>query len=188
MTKLLRVPLLLATLVAAACAAGPEDEPLHPRAAALQATPVALGDWAFDGSDVRPDTSYAIDGAALQLNFAGYYSWDGTWATGYHGYTFAAGADLIEGATYALTLDVSNVTGGIPVVLKAALSGGGPEQTQMRFGDGPLQMTFTVGALGDAPPVLEVTAHPVLGNIGPLQNLGIGFQTYRVTATLTPID
>src|SRR5438270_13654857 len=46
------------------------------------------GPWSFASSDVQPDTSYAIHGNEIDLNFNGYFHWNGTWASGYSGYTF----------------------------------------------------------------------------------------------------
>src|SRR5437868_820890 len=58
------------------------------------------GPWAFVGSDLQPDTSYAINGNEIDLNFSGYFHWNGTWASGYQGYTFQQPVAIARGSRY----------------------------------------------------------------------------------------
>jgi Carbohydrate binding module family 56 len=150
-------------------------------------TPTPDNAWHFVASDLSPATSYAINGDQLDLNFNGYFSWNGTWASGYSGYTFERHADLVDGGTYQLTLGVSHTSNPIPAVLRASLSGGGTEQQATFFGEGSQTLTFTVSAPGCAP-VLRVTAHPVLGHLGPTEGIGIGVQRYSVNAQLVRVN
>ena len=87
------------------------------------------------------------------LSFGGYYSWNGTSGPRVTRDTRSSSRPRSSsGRLYRFSLTTSNVSEMVPVVLKATLSGGGPEQSQMIFGDGTLQMTFTITSPGDAPP------------------------------------
>ena len=101
---------------------------------------------------------------------------------------FARSADLVAGGTYALTLTTSDISVGIPVYLRASLSGAGADQSHLFFGAGSTTLTFTVSSDPGRAPELFVTAHPALGHIGPLDPLGILIQSYRFTAQLVRID
>ena len=143
------------------------------------------GTWQLVDSDLQPATSYSIDGDAIDLHWGGYYSWNGSWATGFRGYTFAQPAALVEGATYQLTLTASDASNPIPVVLRATLSGADAEQSATIFGgNGSATMSFTIASSPGDLPEVTLTAHPALGHIGPLDHLGVLFQSYRVTAAL----
>jgi hypothetical protein len=142
------------------------------------------GPWHFVSSDVTPSTAYSISGDTIGLDFQGYFSWNGTWASGYQGYTFEQPAAVAEGATYVLTVDVSNANVPVPAVVKASISGAGPQQEQQSFGNGVLTFTFTVSSDPGSAPVVDLVAHPVLGQIGPVQGTGIGVQSYDLTTSL----
>jgi len=169
------------------CGAAPTDTGDSEGASVAETTQALSPGWHFVSSDISPSTSYTINGAELDLAFSGYYTWPGTWATGFHGYTFAEPVKLVEGGHYQLTLTVSNASNPIPVVLKAQLSGAGAEQTQTLFGNGSAQLDFTVSSCPGRSPVLDLTAHPALGHIGPLENTGILIQSYSVTASLVRV-
>jgi hypothetical protein len=158
-------------------------------APARAADDVLTGAWTLAASDLTPSSSYTIHGDELDLAWAGYYSWNGTWASGFEGYSFTRPAQLVEGATYQLTLTVTNASNPIPAVLRASLSGAGAEQSQTFFGgNGSVQLTFTVASCPGAAPALTLTAHPALGHLGPLDGVGVLFQSYDVTASLVRID
>ena len=55
------------------------------------------GPWQFVSSDVTPSTAYSINGDSITLDFQGYFSWNGTWASGYTGYTFEQPVAVVEG-------------------------------------------------------------------------------------------
>jgi hypothetical protein len=183
-----RSALLLGSLVAlalalSACAAAEDDAlTLDESTAALEAP------WRFVGTDLSPAPGYSFSDDGVNVSFSGYYSWDGTWATGYKGLVFARPADLVAGGTYALTLTTSDISVGIPVYLRASLSGAGADQSHLFFGAGSTTLTFTVSSDPGRAPELFVTAHPALGHIGPLDHLGILIQSYRFTAQLVRID
>ncbi|GEM_PF-4627506 len=189
MTTSHRIALSLALVISfAGCDVAPEVPSTQSQSQALSEPVPPEGPWQLVSSDIKPATSYTISGDQIDVAFAGYYTWNGTWATGYKGYTFAQPVALVEGATYELTLTVSSMSNPIPAALKASLSGSGIEQAQTFFGNGSVQMTFTVSsAPGDAP-TLDITAHPVLGHIGPLDGLGIVFQSYSINASLLRIS
>ena len=175
-------------LGSAGCGA-PDDDGAAVQQEALGATPdrahaILHGAWTLATSDLSPSSSYTINGDELDLTFGGYYTWQGTWASGYQGYTFTHPAHLVDGATYQLTLTVANPSIPVPVALKASLSGAGPEQSLTFFGAGAQTLTFTVGSCPGPAAVLDVVAHPVLGHIGPVEGTGILIQSYQVTASL----
>jgi hypothetical protein len=142
------------------------------------------GPWRFVSSDLTPSTAYEIHGDAIDLDFQGYFSWNGTWASGYQGYTFEQPAPVTQGATYVLTVDVTHSNVGLPVVVKASLSGAGPAQQQTSMGNGVLTFTFTVTSDPGSAPVVDLVSHPVLGQIGPVQGTGIGIESFTLTASL----
>ncbi len=142
------------------------------------------GPWRFVSSDVTPSTAYSISGDTIDLDFQGYFSWNGTWASGYQGYTFLQPAAVVQGATYVLTVNVTNANVPVPAVVEAALSGAGAQQEQQSSGNGVLTFTFTVSSDPGSAPVIDLVAHPVLGQIGPVQGTGIGVQSYDLTASL----
>ncbi len=145
------------------------------------------GAWSFASSDLTPSTSYAIDGDTIHLTFGGYYTWNGTWSSGYQGYTFERPVAVTHGATYRLSLAVSNTSNQIPVVLRASIAGAGAEQQRMIQGNGTIQMDFTVASDPGVAPVVTLTAHPVLGHVGPVEGTGIATQSYDVTPSLARI-
>jgi hypothetical protein len=149
-----------------------------------QSTNLLAGAWQFVSSDLTPSTAYSIDGDAIDLDFQGYFSWNGTWATGYVGYTFSQPVSVTEGSTYVLTVDVTNSNVGLPAVVTASISGAGAAQEQSSMGNGVLTYTFSVSSDPGSAPVIELIAHPVLGNLGPVQGTGIGVESYDVTASL----
>ena len=184
-----------AALGAAGCAAGEDAAGAavgeRSQAVAVSHDPMSqqsllTGPWLFAGSDVHPDTSYAIYGNAIDLNFNGYFRWNGTWKDGYRGYTFKQPVAVVQGERYRLSIVVSNANTPIPSVLRASLSGAGSEQQQSTSGDGTIDFDFTVTS-DPGTAVVELTAHPVLGHLGPLEGVGIGVQTYSVTASLVHI-
>jgi hypothetical protein len=148
-------------------------------------TNLLAGPWRFVGSDLSPSTAYAIHGDAIDLDFQGYFSWNGTWASGYQGYAFEQAAPVAQGATYVLTVVASNSNVGLPVVVKASLSGAGAAQQQMSMGNGVLTFTFDVASDPGSAPVIDLVAHPVLGHLGPVEGTGIGVESYTLTASLT---
>ena len=143
------------------------------------------GPWAQVSSDLTPATSFTVDGNSIDLNWSGYYRWSGTWASGFRGYTFEQPVSVVDGGSYRLTLTVSNLSNPIPAVLWAQLSGAGAEQKQWTKANGTLTYDFTVSGDPGATPVLDVTAHPALGHIGPVEGTGILIQSYTITASLT---
>jgi hypothetical protein len=147
-------------------------------------TNLLSGAWSFAGSDIQPENAYAIHGNEIDLEFNGYFRWNGTWQSGYKGYTFTQPVSLVQGARYRLSVVVSNSNTQIPSVLRASLSGAGAEQEKSVPGNGTIDFDFTVGSDPGAA-TLALTAHPVLGHLGPTEGVGIGVQTYSVTATLT---
>lgn len=151
---------------------------------AASPTNLLAGPWRFVKSDVSPSNAYSINGDTIHLGFQGYFTWNGTWATGYSGYTFEQPAPVVQGRTYVLTVNVTNANVSLPEVVTASLSGAGASQQQMIFGNGVLTFTFTVSSDPGSAPVLDFVAHPTLGQIGPLQNTGIGIQSYDLTTTL----
>ena len=142
------------------------------------------GPWQFVKSDVSPSNAYSINGDTLHLDFQGYFTWNGTWATGYSGYTFEQAAPVAQGRTYAFTVNVTNANVGLPEVVTASISGAGAPQQKMIFGNGVLSFTFTVSSDPGSAPVIDLVAHPTLGQIGPLQGTGIGVQSYDLTTSL----
>ena len=44
--------------------------------------------------------------------------------------------------------------------------------------------TFTVSSDPGSAPVIDLVAHPVLGQIGPVRGTGVGVQSYDLTASL----
>jgi hypothetical protein len=142
------------------------------------------GPWQFVSSDVTPSNAYSISGDTIDLDFQGYFSWNGTWASGYQGYTFQQPAAVAQGATYVLTVNVTNANVQVPAVVEASISGAGARQEQQSFGNGVLTFTFTVSSDPGSAPVIDLVAHPVLGQIGPVQGTGIGVQSYDLTASL----
>jgi hypothetical protein len=171
----------IACAAASAQAAPPADAP------DCHAEELLAGPWALASSDIQPSTSFTIDGNAINLSWSGYYRWSGTWASGFAGYTFAQPVAIVEGGSYRLTLTVSNLSNPIPAVLRASLSGAGAEQQQSTQVNGTLTFDFTVDSDPGAAPVLDVTAHPALGHIGPLDGIGILIQSYTVTASLVRV-
>ena len=147
-------------------------------------TNLLAGPWRFVSSDLTPSTAYVIHGDAIDLDFQGYFSWNGTWASGYQGYTFEQPAPVTQGATYVLTVDVTSSNVGLPVVVKASLSGAGAQQQQMSFGNGVITFTFTVASAPGTAPVVDLVSHPVLGQIGPIQGTGLGVESFALTASL----
>ena len=146
------------------------------------------GPWVFASSDVRPATAYTINGNEIDLRFNGYFNWNGTWASGYAGYTFQQPVSVVQGARYRLSVVVSNANTPIPSVLRASLSGAGSEQQKSTLGgNGTIDFDFTVASDPGAA-VVALTAHPVLGHLGPTEGVGIGVQTYSVTASLTRLS
>ena len=143
---------------------------------------VSTGPYTFVSSDLTPTGSYRIDGSRIDFSFSGYFRWNGTWASGYRGLTFAQPADLIEGETYRLTVKVSN-----PAVLRASLAGAGAEQSLTFFSAGTQTLTFTVGSLSSESE-LRLTAHPTLGHISHVEGLGIGIQSYTVETSLSLVE
>jgi hypothetical protein len=176
--------LALALVALTACDAAPEDDALTltGSSAALEAP------WRFVGTDLSPAPGYSFSDDRVDVSFGGYYSWDGSWATGFEGLVFARPAELVAGGTYALTLTTSDISVGIPVVLRASLPGAGDAQSHLFFGAGSATLTFTVASDPGPAPELFVTAHPALGHIGPLDHLGILIQSYRFTAQLERVD
>jgi hypothetical protein len=148
-----------------------------------QPSNLLAGPWQLAASDLTPSTSYSVAGDELNLTWGGYYSWNGTWQTGFTGYTFSQPAALEAGATYALTLTVSNVSNPIPVVLYATV-GDSAQQSQTLFSPGTTTLTFIVTDPG-ATPSVQLVAHPALGHLGPLYSTGVLFQSYSVSASLT---
>jgi hypothetical protein len=176
-------PLALACALgcaAAACGDAASGE-LGEHSSALEAS---TGPYEFVECDLTPATSYRIDGSRLDLSFEGYYRWNGTWTSGYRGFTFAQPADLVEGETYQLKVTVSNTNVPIPAVIRASLAGAGPEQSLTFFSPGTQTLTFTVGSLAEESE-LRLTAHPVLGHISHVEGLGIGIQSYTVQTALS---
>lgn len=143
------------------------------------------GSWQFVSSDVTPSTAYTLNGDAIDLDFQGYFSWNGTWASGYQGYTFQQAANVVQGGTYVLTVDVSKTNVPVPAVVEASLSGAGAKQQQSLSGNGVITFTFDVAADPGSSPVVQLIAHPVLGHLGPVEGTGIGVQSYELTASLT---
>ncbi|HEY2515044.1 MAG TPA: hypothetical protein VGI39_29465 [Polyangiaceae bacterium] len=143
------------------------------------------GPWQFVGSDVSPSTAYSISGDSVDLDFQGYFSWNGTWASGYQGYTFQQPAAVVQGGTYVLTVTVTNANEPIPVVVEASLSGAGAVQEQSSPGNGVLTFTFNVASDPGSAPAVQLIAHPVLGHLGPVEGTGIGVQSYELTGSLT---
>ncbi len=175
--------LALACALGCAVAACGDASPgaLGEQGAALE---VSTGPYHFVDCDLTPATSYRIDGSRIQLSFNNYYRWNGTWASGYRGFTFAQPADLVEGETYQLKVTVSNMNVPIPAVVRASLAGAGAEQSLTFFSAGTQTLTFTVGSLTGASE-LRLTAHPTLGHISHVEGLGIGIQSYTVETSLS---
>jgi hypothetical protein len=143
-----------------------------------------VGPWQFASSDVSPSNAYSISGDTIALDFEGYFTYP---PSGYEGYTFQQPVSLVQGATYVLTVDVTKANTPIPTVVKASLSGAGAEQEQTTSGgteSGVLTFTFTVSSDPGSAPVIDLVAHPVLGQVGPLVGTGIGVASYDLTASL----
>ena len=145
------------------------------------------GPWQFVSSDVTPSTSYTIAGDTIDLDFSGYFNCSVPCSSAsLQGYTFAQPVKVRSGRTYTLTVAVSNVAEpGIPVVVEASLSGAGAEQEQSITSAGTLTFTFDVASDPGSTPVINLVARPVLGQIGPLTNTGIGIDSYDLSASLT---
>jgi hypothetical protein len=174
-------------LGSAGCLAGDGQQAIAEPSQALAITSqpgLLAGPWAFASSDIDPDNSYAIHGNEIDLNFNGYFRWNGTWNSGYKGYTFTQPVSVIQGGRYRLSVAVSNTNTQIPSVLRASLSGAGAEQQKSISGNGTIDFDFTVVSDPGAA-MVALTAHPVLGHLGPTEGVGIGVQTYSVTASLT---
>jgi carbohydrate binding protein with CBM56 domain len=144
-------------------------------------TNLLAGPWQFVSSDVTPSNAYSIDGDTIDLDFQGYFSWSGS---SYQGYTFQQPVAVVQGATYVLTVNVTNTNVPVPAVVEAWVSGAGAEQEQSSFGNGVLTFTFPVSSDPGSAPVIDLVAHPVLGQIGPVVGTGIGVQSYDLTASL----
>jgi hypothetical protein len=174
----------------AGCGVAPEGDDVGSSAPALKIAAhctqpnLLAGPWTLASSDLTPATSFSSDGNSVNLTWSGYYRWSGTWASGFRGYTFEQPVNVVAGGRYRLTLTVSNLSNPIPAVLYASLSGGGAEQLKSTQVNGALTYDFTVGDPG-ATPVLDVTAHPALGHVGPIDGTGILIQSYSVSASLT---
>jgi hypothetical protein len=190
--------LLTAAVCAAAlagCGVAPEGDDVGRSAQPLTATistdcqhqnqNLLAGPWVQVSSDLTPANSFSVDGNSINLNWSGYYRWNGTWASGFRGYTFEQPVSVVAGGSYRLTLTVSSLSNPIPAVLRVSLSGAGAEQQQMTQSNATLTYDFTVSGDPGATPVLDVTAHPALGHIGPVEGTGILIQSYTVTASLT---
>jgi hypothetical protein len=171
----------------AGCVAGDGHQAVAERSQAVAITSqpdLLAGPWTFASSDIQPDNAYTFHGNEIDLNFNGYFRWNGTWKDGYKGYTFTQPVSLIQGARYRLSVAVSNSNTQIPSVLRASLSGAGAEQEKSIFsGNGTIEFDFMVAADPGAATV-ALTAHPVLGHLGPAEGIGIGVQRYSVTASL----
>jgi hypothetical protein len=135
-------------------------------------------------SDIRPSNAYAIHGNAIDLDFRGYFSWNGTWASGYSGYTFEQPAPIAQGTTYVLTVTATSSNVGLPVVVTASISGAGAPQQKMSMGNGVLTFTFNVASAPGGAPVVDLVVHPVLGHLGPVEGTGIGVESYTISASL----
>jgi hypothetical protein len=144
-------------------------------------TNLLAGPWQFVSSDVTPSTAYSISGDTIDLDFQGYFSWNGS---SYQGYAFQQAVPVVQGATYVLTVDVTNANVPVPAVVEASLSGAGAEQEQMSFGNGVLTFTFAVSSDPGSAPVIDLVAHPELGQIGPVQGTGVGVQSYDLVTSL----
>jgi hypothetical protein len=145
------------------------------------------GPWQFVSSDVSPSNAYSINGDTIDLDFQGYFSWNPSLGVAYQGYTFQQPVALVQGATYVLTVNVTNTNTPLPAVVEASLSGAGAQQEQTSMGAGVLTFTFTVSSDPGSAPVITLVAHPVLGQFGPSGGIpgeGIGVESYDLTASL----
>lgn len=152
--------------------------------AVTSATNLLAGPWHFVRSDIRPSTAYAIHGNSIDLDFRGYFSWNGTWASGYQGYTFEQAAQVTQGGTYVLTINATNSNVGLPVVVTASISGAGAPQQKMSMGNGIVTYTFAVASDPGSAPVVDLVVRPVLGHLGPVEGTGIGVESYTISASL----
>jgi hypothetical protein len=142
------------------------------------------GPWQFSSEDFDPPTFnaasvYTIHGNSIDFAYQGKgpFSVTGPAISGIH---FKQPVDVVQGGTYRLQLDVTNLVGASPTLFWASVSGATPPSSLVPIvGNASATIDFAVTAAPGASPTIELLNKPI--TVRP----GIGLQNFTVTATLT---
>lgn len=171
-------------LAATGCGAdtGTDETP----ASAVQplGTNLLAGPWQFASEDFDPATFnaaqvYNVSGNAINFTYQGRgpFTVSGPAISGIH---FTQPVALVQGGSYRLRLDVTNLVGASPELFSARLSGAAdPTSLLPIIGNASGSIDFVVTAPPGASPAIELINKPI--TVRP----GIGIQNFTVTATLT---
>lgn len=147
-------------------------------------TNLLAGPWQFASEDFDPPTFnaasvYSVSGNAINFTYQGKgpFTVSGPAISGIH---FTQPVSLVQGGTYRLQLDVTNLVGASPELFSARLSGAAdPTSLLPIIGNASGTIDFAVTAPPGASPTIELINKPI--TVRP----GIGIQNFTVTATLT---
>jgi hypothetical protein len=149
------------------------------------------GPWQFDAADtsMTPNTGfYTVTGNSIAIDFNGTSFNFGP--TGDSNIVFQQPFTPVQGASYALTLNVNN-TGTGPAIFSAFLAGAGapvntpPSGWIVDGSAGTLVMNFNVTSNPGTSPMLDLSLSGAFAGFCPGCNGGVGLATYTVGATLT---
>jgi hypothetical protein len=141
------------------------------------------GPWQFDAADtvMTPNTGfYTINGNAISIDFSDQFF---TFGEAESGIVFEQPVPVVQGGSYALTLNVDN-TGTGPALLSASLSGA----SSVAFGEvdggiGTVIMNFDVTSNPGPNPMIDLNLSGAFGGC-PTCNGGEGLATYSLGASM----
>jgi hypothetical protein len=137
--------------------------------------------WALAGEDIEPasfdlSTLYAIRGNSIDFRYSGKaFTLSGTHPRGLH---FTQPVAVVQGGSYRLRLDVTNVSGASTTVFNARITGSGAFKEVTVDGPGSGAIDLAVSTAPGAAPTIELVSTPI--TVFP----GVGVQDYTVAATL----
>jgi hypothetical protein len=172
-----------AALAVSACGAQSGADDANLVGSASEALGLA-GPWQLSSEDFDPPSFnaasvYTIHGNSIDFAYQGKgpFSVTGPAISGIH---FKQPVDIVQGGTYRLQLDVTNLVGASPTLFWASLSGATPPSSLVPIvGNASATIDFAVTAPPGASPTIELLNKPI--TVRP----GIGLQNFTVTATLT---
>jgi hypothetical protein len=138
------------------------------------------GPWALASENIEPatfnvSTLYTIRGNTIDFKYSGKaFTLSGPYPSGLH---FTQPVAVVQGGTYRLRLDVTNVSGASTTVFNARVNGAGAYKELAIDGPGSGAVDFAVTTAPGAAPTLELVSTPI--TVFP----GAGVQDYTVAAT-----
>jgi hypothetical protein len=139
------------------------------------------GPWALASENIEPpsfdvSTLYAIRGNTIDFKYSGKaFTLLGSHPAGLH---FTQPVAVVQGGSYRLRLDVTNVSGASTTVFNARITGSGAFKEVTVDGPGSGAIDLVVSTAPGATPTLELVSTPI--TVFP----GAGVQDYTVAATL----